>query len=91
MGRSQRPRPVRLAEKLLQIRRKLGLSQQQMLKRLEYKRSTLAVGHISDFELDKREPPLLLLLRYARVAGVRLEVLVDDEMDLPKTVRRKIV
>lgn len=83
MGRAQRPRPTRLAAKLLQIRRSLGLSQQQMLERLSYRRSTLVVGHISDFERNTREPPLPLLLKYARVAGVPLEVIVDDELDLP--------
>lgn len=34
MGRSPRPRPARLGEKLLQIRMGLGLSQSQMHKRL---------------------------------------------------------
>ena len=84
MGRSRRPRPVCLAIKLLQIRRSLGLTQQQMLERLNYGQSPLVVGHISQFEQDKREPPLPLLLRYARVARINLETLVDDELDLPK-------
>lgn len=91
MGRSHRPRPIRLAAKLLQIRRRLGLSQQQMLERLDYKRSPLFVGHISQFEQGKREPPLPLLLRYARVADVNLEVLVDDELNLPEAIGRKFV
>jgi transcriptional regulator with XRE-family HTH domain len=83
MGRAQRPRPTRLAAKLLEIRRGLGLTQQQMFERLSYRGSTLVVGHISDFERDKREPPMLLLLRYARVAGISLEAIVDDDLDLP--------
>jgi transcriptional regulator with XRE-family HTH domain len=40
-------------------------------------------NRISDYELGKREPPLTILLRYARAANVYLEVLVDDELDLP--------
>jgi len=84
MGRSRRPRPIRLSSKLLQIRLGLGLTQQQMLERLDYHQSPLLLPHISDFELGKREPPLLLLLAYARAAGVPLETLVDDGMDLPE-------
>jgi hypothetical protein len=39
---------------------------------------------ISGYELGTREPPLPVLLEYARVAGVWLDVLVDDESDLPE-------
>ncbi len=83
MGRAQRPRPARLATKLLQIRHGLGLTQSQMLQRLAFERSRLAVGHISDFERDKREPPLPALLRYAEAAGVPVELIIDDRQDLP--------
>jgi hypothetical protein len=34
-------------------------------------------------ERGKREPPLKLLLAYARVAGVSTDVLIDDELDVP--------
>ena len=91
MGRSQRPRPIRLSAKLLQIRLNLGLTQQQMLERLDYHQSPLFIGHISQFEQDKREPPLPLLLQYARVTGVSLEALVDDDLELPETVRKVCV
>jgi transcriptional regulator with XRE-family HTH domain len=89
MGRYQRPRPIRLAAKLLHIRRSLGLSQRQMMERLDYQQSPVFAGHISQFEQGKREPPLPLLLRYARVAGVGLEALVDDDLDLPGVAERK--
>jgi hypothetical protein len=41
--------------------------------------------------LDKAEPTLMVLLRYARVAGVIVDVLIDDELDLPENLpaRRK--
>src|SRR5712692_5298806 len=71
-----------LGEKLLQIRTALGLSQTEMLKRLGYEDS-IFYTRISDYELSKRVPPLPLILQYARVAGVRLEDIVDDELDLP--------
>lgn len=88
MGRSQRPRPTRLAAKLQQIRIGLGLTQQQMLERLKAgdEASSLLVGHISDFELNRRVPSLPLLLQYSKLAGVCLNVLADDKLDLPKTI-----
>jgi transcriptional regulator with XRE-family HTH domain len=89
MGRSRRPRPTRLAFKLLQIRRGLGLTQQQMLERLDYHQSPVLLQHISAFELDKRDPPLPLVLAYARTAGVLLETLADDGMDLPEAFAGK--
>ena len=80
MGRSPRPRPARLGEKLLAIRQGLGLSQTQMCKRIG-----LSVNYsaISNYELGTREPPLPVLLRYARLAGVSTDVLIDDDLDFP--------
>jgi transcriptional regulator with XRE-family HTH domain len=79
---SVRPRPQRLAEKLLQIRTSLGLSQPEMLKRLGVE-DQIDYTTISKYELDKNEPPLSILLSYARVAGVHMEDIVDDELNLP--------
>jgi transcriptional regulator with XRE-family HTH domain len=62
-----------------------------MLERLDYRQSPLFIGHISQFEQDKREPPLPLLLRYAKVAGMNLEVLVDDDLELPETIGKVCV
>src|SRR5919204_5065235 len=73
-----RPRPLRLAEKLLQIRTALGLSQTQMLERLGLGDS-MHYGRISEYEQDKREPTLMTLLAYARAASVHLEDIVDDD------------
>jgi transcriptional regulator with XRE-family HTH domain len=39
---------------------------------------------ISKYELGTREPPLPVLLKYARAANVYVDVLIDDEVDLPK-------
>lgn len=82
MGSKARQRPERLAEKLLQIRTGLGLSQSELLKRLRLE-ETISYKKISDYELGQREPPLLILLQYARAAGVSTDVLIDDELDLP--------
>jgi len=77
-----RQRAERLPEKLRQVRIALGLSQPQMLKRLGAEEMIL-YNRISDYERGDREPPLPILLSYARVAGVPTEVLIDDELDLP--------
>lgn len=77
-----RPRPKRLAEKLLAIRNALGISQTEMMYRLGVQ-DDISYHRISMFETDKNEPPLAILLQYARVANVYMEALADDEVDLP--------
>jgi transcriptional regulator with XRE-family HTH domain len=84
MGRSHRPRPARLAQKLRQIRTGLGLTQQEMFESLGETKTALYPGHIGLYELGQREPPLPVLLRYARIAGVYVDILIDDDLDLPK-------
>ena len=84
MGRSRRPRPTHLAAKLRQIRITLRLTQQQMFERLGETKTPLYRGHIGEYETGSREPPMLVVLRYARISGVPMEVLVDDELELPK-------
>jgi len=83
MGSSPRPKPERLPEKLLTIRSALDLSQDGMLARLGLDESHFRSA-ISGYELGTREPPLPVLLRYARIAGVWVDVLIDDELDLPE-------
>lgn len=80
---SARPRPRRLAEKLLQIRQSLALSQSDLVKRMGVAQM-IHYTNISKYELDKNEPPLMILLAYAKLAQVHLEVIVDDEIDLPR-------
>ena len=82
MGKASRPKPKRLAEKLLQIRLALNLSQNDLIGRLGFEKE-LVQGTISTYELGKREPSLPLLLRYARLAGICVDSLIDDELDLP--------
>jgi transcriptional regulator with XRE-family HTH domain len=83
MGKTKRPYPRKLARKLAMIRNQLGLSQNEMLRKLgierDYDRST-----ISGYERGEREPPLPILLKYARLAGVSTDVLIDDKLKLPK-------
>ncbi len=87
MGKASRERPEKLPEKLLQIRLSLGLSQNEMLVKLDLADKVFRSA-ISGYELGTREPTLITLLKYARLAGVTMEALVDDEMDLPKKLLR---
>jgi transcriptional regulator with XRE-family HTH domain len=77
-----RPRPERLAEKLKKIRNALGLSQTELHKSLGVEED-IPYTRISDYELGKNEPSLVVLLEYARLAGVHLETIVHDGLELP--------
>jgi transcriptional regulator with XRE-family HTH domain len=81
MARGARLKPKRLAEKLVQIRTTLGLSQNEMIRRLGVE---LTQNRISEYETGKGEPPLPILLLYARAVNVSTDVLIDDELDLPE-------
>jgi transcriptional regulator with XRE-family HTH domain len=83
MGKRPRLKPTRLPEKLLQIRQRLGLSQNQLIQRLGFA-DVLVQASISGYEIGTREPPLPVLLRYAEVAGVWADVLINDDLDLPE-------
>ena len=87
MARLPRPRPKRLPEKLLQIRLALGLSQGEMLRQLEL--DHLNRTTVSAYEVGTSEPPLPVLLKYARLIGISTDVLIDDELDLPDKLPAK--
>jgi transcriptional regulator with XRE-family HTH domain len=74
-----RRRPKRLAEKLLQIRNALGLSQREMAQRLGHR---LQASTISRYECERNMPPPEVLLAYSRLAGDSMEQIIDDELDL---------
>ena len=82
MGKKPRLKQERLGEKLLQIRNALGLSQTEMMYRLGVE-DLISYHQISRYETGKREPPLLILLQYARAVNVSTDVLIDDALDLP--------
>lgn len=82
MGQASREKPARLADKLVHIRTALGLSQNEMIRRLGLSEKLIRES-ISAFERGIREPSLLVLLQYARAAGVYVDALIDDEVDLP--------
>jgi transcriptional regulator with XRE-family HTH domain len=88
MGRSSRRKPSKLHKKLRKIRTTLHLSQNGMIQRLEVP-ERLTQFYISGFESGDREPSLTVLLHYARVAGVCVDVLIDDKIDLPTELPAK--
>ena len=81
MGRSRRNKPMKLSHKLLAIRKRLRMSQSEMARALELK---VHYSAVSNFELGTREPDLLIVLRYARLAGITMEMIVDDQLSLPE-------
>ncbi len=81
MGRSRRNKPVKLSQKLLAIRKRLRMSQTEMARALELK---VHYSAVSNYELGTREPDLIVVLRYARLASVPMEMLVDDKLNLPE-------
>jgi transcriptional regulator with XRE-family HTH domain len=64
-----RPRPKRLAEKLLQIREALGLSQREIVK--------INSKNISKYERDRSVPLIEVVLAYSRAANVTMNQIVD--------------
>ena len=88
MRHKSRQKPTKLAEKLARIRNELGLSQNGMIQKLGLT-DELGQSHISMFEHGEREPTLIVLLRYARVVGVSTDILIDDDLDLPKRLSKR--
>jgi transcriptional regulator with XRE-family HTH domain len=84
MGSVPRRSPKFLAEKLRRIRQAIdgGLSQEEMVNRLGLA-GKIDRTYISRYEAGALEPPLGILLRYAELAGLHLEVLADDRLLLP--------
>lgn len=89
MGKAVRERPARLAEKLLHIRKSLGLSQNELIRRMGLA-GEIVQADISTYEIDQREPPLKVLLAYARAANVSVEAVIDDELDLPEELPSRV-
>ena len=82
MGRAHRSRPNRLGEKLRFIRIHFGLTQSALITRLAVQSEPLYPSSISLFEQGAREPSLLVLLAYSKLAGVTINELVDDKVKL---------
>lgn len=84
MGRAKRVMPKHLGIKLFTIRESLDLTLEGLIEKLNCSEIPLYPASISMYESGKREPPLLVLLRYARLGNIPMETLVDDKLQLPK-------
>ena len=82
MGKPKQ-RPERLAEKLKAIRMSLGLSQNELIRRLGFE-NELIQSHISAYEAEKhnRIPPVGVILQYSKVSGIPLEQIIDDDCEI---------
>lgn len=88
MGSAARRKPKRLAEKLLEIRVGLGLSQNGLIRQMGFI-DDLTQAQVSMFERGIRQPSLPILAAYAKVANVYLEALITDDLDLPRRLPAK--
>ena len=68
--------PRKLARKLRRVRVKAGLSQSEIAREVGVTDRAL----ISQYETGKRQPSLPALLKYARLAKVTVDVLIDDNL-----------
>jgi transcriptional regulator with XRE-family HTH domain len=89
MGSLPRRAPKRLPEKLREIRVKLGLSQNGMIRRMGLE-GELTREEVSSFELGRRQPNLLTLWAYANVANIYVEALILDSVDLPDELPSRV-
>ncbi len=89
MGRKTKPQPEKLAAKLKQVRNMLDLGQAPLAGALTCEQSPVLPSHVSAFELGKRQPSLITIVRYARLAGISTDALIDDDMELPFRLPRR--
>ena len=83
MGSGKRIKPARLAEKLKAIRESLRLTTEELIQRLDCPEVPLYRANITHYEKGRREPPLIVLLQYARLRGIFVDDLIDDTKNLP--------
>jgi len=76
---SKREKPKYLPEKLYGVRERLGASQIEMARLIRFQGSG---ARISDYEIGKREPNLMVLLSYAKAGGISTDMLIDDSVEL---------
>jgi transcriptional regulator with XRE-family HTH domain len=88
MKKPSRTKSSRLAHKLRQIRISLNLSQSELLERLGFG-DELFRSNISQYERGSRVPAPFVILRYARISGVSMEEIVDDQLNLPRKIANK--
>ncbi len=93
MGLKSRVIPEGLPGKLKFIRNYFGSTLKEMSKKLEAELGSLGfpdirvyTGGITEFEKGKRELQLPVLLAYAHIAGVYVDTLVNNSLEMPKVL-----
>jgi transcriptional regulator with XRE-family HTH domain len=76
---NKRQKPKYLPEKLFRVRERLGATQPEMARLIGFKGSC---ARISEYEVGKREPNLMVLLSYAKAGGISTDMLIDDSVEL---------
>jgi transcriptional regulator with XRE-family HTH domain len=76
--------PARLAGKLRQIRLNHNLTQAKMLVIVNPLETADNRARVSQYEKGTRIPSLVEIYNYAKFAGVAIEYLVNDDLDLPR-------
>lgn len=82
MGRAKKVAPKFLAQKLGAIRKNLGLTYEELIEKLDCPEIPLYRASISQYESGKIEPPLPVLLKYARLVKISTDILIDDAVGL---------
>ncbi len=83
MGRAPRYIPKHLGAKLALVRERLGIgTYEEMVNRLDVTEVRLHRATILKYEHGTLEPPSIVLLKYAKLAGTTIDDLVDDSRDL---------
>jgi transcriptional regulator with XRE-family HTH domain len=85
MGALPRRTPKRLPEKLREIRLRLGLSQNEMIRRMGLE-CEMTREEVSSFELGRRQPNLMTLWAYANAVNLYVDALILDDVDLPEAL-----
>jgi transcriptional regulator with XRE-family HTH domain len=85
MGRSPKLKPKNLGKKLAAIRKGLEIeTYEEMIAKLDCPKAKLHPSGIFHYERGNREPSLIVLLKYAQLAGISTDDLIDDSVKLPK-------
>ena len=83
MGKGKAEQPKHLARKVKEIRLKLGLSQGEMATALEKQGVKIYRSYVGLYEVGERTPSILIILAYAKVAGISSDHLINDDLELP--------
>jgi len=83
MGKTPRPRTTRLPRSFARFVLLSDSRRTKFIRRLGLT-AELFQANISGYELGTRKPALPILLKYGQVAGVCLDVLVNDALNLPE-------